>query len=57
MLGAIKDAFMPEQDRRGQVDGHARTGHLLSVVVDEAHRERVEELLERDGATMISSAA
>ena len=57
VLGSIKDAFMPEQDRRGQVDGHARTGHVLSVVIDEARRERVEELLKRDGATMVSSAA
>ena len=56
VLGAIKDAFMSEHDRRGQTEGHARTGHVLSVVVDEARRGRVEEILTRDGATMVAAA-
>ena len=56
VLGTIKDAFMPEHDRRGHTDGHPRTGHVLSVVVDAARHDRVRDLLTRDGATMVMAA-
>ena len=49
-FAALKDMFMPEEDRYGYAEGLQRGGFLVSVRADEANYTRVTDILDRDGA-------
>lgn len=46
----LKDIFMPDEDRAGYAEGLRRGGYLLSVQVEDAHYNRVMDILDTDGA-------
>jgi uncharacterized protein (TIGR02271 family) len=49
-FGAIKDLFVPDEDRYGYAEGMRRGGVLLSAQVDEAQSSRASDILEHAGA-------
>ena len=49
-LAALKDMFMPEEDRYSYAEGLQRGGFLITVRADEANYTKVMDILDRDGA-------
>ena len=49
-FAALRDLFLPEDDRDTYAEGLRRGGFLLAVRVDEAQSDRVVDLLEDTGA-------
>ena len=49
-LAALKDMFMPEEDRYSYAEGLRRGGYLVSVRTGQVDADRVLDILDRDGA-------
>ncbi len=49
-LAALKDMFMPEEDRYSYAEGLRRGGYLVSVKTGQIADDRVLDILDRDGA-------
>lgn len=49
-LAALRNLFMPEEDRYGYAEGMRRGGYMVAVDTDEAHAHEVMDLLEQSGA-------
>jgi len=52
---ALKELFIPDEDRHTYAEGIRRGGTLLSVRVDEAQVDRVTDILDRTGAVDIDT--
>jgi uncharacterized protein (TIGR02271 family) len=48
--GSLKELFMPEEDRYAYSEGLNRGGTMLSVTTDEAHVQKVYDILEQQGS-------
>lgn len=48
-LDALKDMFMPEDDRQAYAEGLNRGGYLLTVTADQDNYEQVLEILDEEG--------
>ena len=49
-LAALKDMFMPDEDRYSYAEGLRRGGYLVSVRTGQVDADRVLDILDRDGA-------
>lgn len=48
--GSLKELFMPDEDRYAYSEGLNRGGTMLSVTTDEAHVQKVYDILEQQGS-------
>ena len=48
--GSVKNMFAPEEDKHAYAEGLSRGGYLLTAHTDEAHYDRVIDILDDEGA-------
>ena len=46
---ALKDVFMPDDDRQAYAEGLVRGGYLLTVMADEDHYDQIIDILDEEG--------